>query len=85
MEFFSETFNRVTKIVTQLGTNIGIVAGRIVERFNALVEASPLIAAFADVMKAAFDIIVATLNNFIGIFTSVVDSVLSFFISSRSR
>lgn len=79
MEYFSETFNRVTKIITQLGANIGIVAGRIVERFNALVEASPLIAAFAKVMKGAFDLIIGTLNNFIGLFTSIVDRVLSFF------
>lgn len=79
LEFFSQTFDRVTKIVVQLGKNIGIVVGRIVERFNALVESSPLIAAFASVMQGAFNGVMAVINTFIGIFSSAVDSVLSFF------
>ena len=50
----------------QLGTNIGIVMGRIVERFNALVEASPLIGIRGCNEGSLRRNQKVTLNNFIG-------------------
>ena len=79
LEFFSDTFSRVTAIVVQLGKNIGIMVGSVVERFNALVESSPLIEIFANVITGAFNGVMAVVNSFIGIFTNAVDNVLSFF------
>lgn len=79
IEGIGSVISRVAKIFQQVGKNIGIAVSRMVVKFQSLMEQSPLFAAFATVIKAAFDGVITVINGFVSAFASVVDRVLGFF------
>lgn len=78
IEGIGNVITRVGRIFQQIGKNIASAVSGMVQRFQTLIETSPLFAAFANVIKSAFDGVMTVINGFVSGFATVVNSVLSF-------
>ncbi|MGI9458428.1 MAG: hypothetical protein ACR2NF_00380 [Pirellulales bacterium] len=78
IEGIGNVITRVGRIFQQIGKNIASAISGMVQRFQTLIETSPLFAAFATVIKSAFDGVMTVINGFVSGFATVVNSVLSF-------